>query len=176
LLNVHPTIAPVSALLSDGSLLWSTHEGYLALDFLPLQSREVHLYPDSSLRSSLIGIGIFTDAGFKVIYDSSSVQVVDSSGAILLHGDRDTNSKLWVYSIQPPLSVNNIIQSLRHSDRALFYNRCFCSCANFTMESALRSKILVIPDLSLKIYSKNMPNNQSAQAFGHLDRTRRGLR
>jgi hypothetical protein len=83
-----PTSSPISALLSDGTNLFSTHEGLLAFDFLPLSSRRVHLFPDSSLRASLIGIGIFTDAGFKVIYDSLSVQVIISSGIVMLQGTR----------------------------------------------------------------------------------------
>ena len=43
------------------------------------------------------------------------------------------------------------------------------------MTAALQSKILVIPDLPLDIYVKNLPH-QLPQAFGHLDRTRQGLR
>ena len=46
---------------------------------------------------------------------------------------------------RPPLIANNILQFSRHAERALFYNRCFCSCANSTMEKALRSRILIIP-------------------------------
>ncbi len=172
--HVIPTTSPVSALLPNGSSLFSTHEGILNLDFLPLSSRRVHIFSDSSLSSSLIGIGIFTDAGFQVIYDSLSVQVVNSKGDILLHGDRDSSSKLWVFSLPTPLVVNNLMQLTRHADLALFYNRCFCSCANSTMEAALKSKILEIPGLPLELYKKNMPNHV-AQAFGHLDRTRRGL-
>lgn len=175
LCEVRPTISPITAFLSNGTQLISTHEGLLNLDFLPLSSRHVHIFADASLNSSLIGIGIFTDAGFRVIYDSSSVQVVNAAGDILLHGTRDLTSKLWVFEMQPHFVTNNILQFPRHADRVLYYNRCFCSCANSTMEYALKSKILVIPDLPVALFLKNMPN-QVAQASGHLDRTRRGLR
>jgi hypothetical protein len=43
------------------------------------------------------------------------------------------------------------------------------------MITALRSHILDIPDLPLDMYLKNLPNDV-AQAFGHLDRTRKGQR
>ncbi len=175
LLNVLPTSSPISALLSDGTNLFSTHEGLLAFDFLPLSSRRVHLFPDSSLRASLIGIGIFTDAGFKVIYDSLSVQVINSSGIVMLQGSRDPSSKLWIFTMEPNPVISNVIQFTRHAERALFYNRCFCSCANSTMELALRSNILKIPGLPLEMYVKNLPN-QISQAQGHLDRTRKGQR
>ena len=176
LANVVPTTSPVSAILTDGTTLLSTHEGYLLLDFLPINSRHVHIFPDTSMRSSLIGIGIFTDAGFKVVYDFLTVLVIDSSGNVVLIGDRDASSKLWIFTLKPPtLSINNTIHFTRHADRALYYNRCFCSCANSTMQSALLSKILVIPDLPLLVYTKNLPN-QLAQSFGHLDRLRQGLR
>jgi hypothetical protein len=57
----------------------------------------------------------------------------------------------------------------------MFYNRCFGSCANSTMISALRNRLFKLPDLSLERYLKNLPN-QTAQAYGHLDRTRKGQR
>lgn len=76
---------------------------------------------------------------------------------------------------RPALIANNILQFSRHAERALFYNRCFYSCANSTMEKALRSRILIISDLSLDMYLKNIPNHAS-QAFGHLDTIRQGLR
>jgi hypothetical protein len=125
-----------------------------------------------------MGIGIFTDAGFRVIYDSDSVQVVARSGEVMLHGNRDPITKLWLLdtsSVSHSIQVNNVVHFPRHADRALFYNRCFSSCANSTLITALRSHILKIPDLPLEMYLKNLPN-EVAQAFGHLDRTRKGQR
>jgi hypothetical protein len=40
---------------------------------------------------------------------------------------------------------------------------------------ALKSKIIIIPDLPLSFYVKNKPN-ESAQAFGHMDRLRQEVR
>jgi hypothetical protein len=150
----------------------------LNFDFIPLEFRRVQIFKDSSLRSSMLGIGIFTDAGLLVIYDSDSVQVVTRAGEVMLRGTRDPITKLWMMntsSTPAPHGVNNVIHFSRHADRALFYNRCFGSCANSTMVSALRSGILKIPDLPTTMYTQNMPN-QVAQAYGHLDRSRKGQR
>lgn len=93
--NVVPTSSPISAFLVDETQLVSTYEGLLTFDFLPIHLRRVHLFPDASLRSSLIGNEIFTDARHHVIYDSKSVAVIiDLSGITLLHGERDPSSKL----------------------------------------------------------------------------------
>jgi hypothetical protein len=101
---------------------------------------------------------------------------VNPSGKIVLQGHRDMASKLWIFSLlSPPLCINNTVQFSRHADRVLYYNRCFCSCANSTMIDALQTKILVIPDLPLSLYMKHVPNHLP-QAFGHLDRSRKGLR
>ncbi len=74
--------------------------------------------------------------------------------------------------MEPNPVISNFIQFSRHAERALFYNRCFCSCANSSTELALHSNILKIPGLPLEIYVKNLPN-QISQSQGHLDRTRK---
>ena len=88
-----PSSNPISVQLPDRSILISTHVGTLNLSFLPEASRRVHIFQDNALHSSLLGIGIFTDAGFRVIYDASSVNVLAPSGQILLHGTRDPGTK-----------------------------------------------------------------------------------
>ena len=62
------------------------------------------------------------DAGFTVSYNSSSVNVLDSSGHILLKGDRDTHSKLWIFLLSSPLSMNNIIHFSRHADLLFIFS------------------------------------------------------
>jgi hypothetical protein len=115
----------------------------------------------------MLGIGIFIDAGLIVIYDSDSDQVVVTrAGEVMLRGTRDPLTKLWMIntsSTPASYGVNNLIHFSRHADRTLFYNRCFDSCADSTMVSALRSGILKIPDLPTIMYTQNMPN-QVAQA------------
>lgn len=58
-----------------------------------------------------------------------------------------------------------------NSDRVLFHNKCFCSCANITMMAALRKGfLLILADLSLYMYAK-FYSHHTVQAFEHLDRS-----
>ncbi len=116
-----------------------------------------------------------------MIYDVYSVNVLAPSGHILLHGTRDPETKLWLFDISSavsslPFSINNVLHFPRHADRAMFYNRCFGSCANSTMISALRNGFFKLPYLLLERYLlKDLPN-RTAQAYRHLDHTRKGQR
>jgi hypothetical protein len=144
--DITETAVGIQAVLSNGQLITSTHTGSLNLSFMPMSARKVYIFHDDKLQASLLSIGIFTDAGFVVIYTKHHVTVFcPKTKTHLLTGVRDNASKMWKISFLQSNSasvkaaniMNNVLALPRHADRSDFYNRCFGSCANSTFLSAL---------------------------------------
>ena len=66
---------------------------------LPLAARHAHLFPDITYRS-LLSVGQFCDAGYRVLFDDTMVYVLDSKG-VALTGHRDPVSRLYLTPLGP---------------------------------------------------------------------------
>ena len=66
---------------------------------MPLAARHAHLFPDISYRS-LLSVGQFCDAGYRVLFDDTMVYVLNDKG-VALTGHRDPVSRLYLTPLGP---------------------------------------------------------------------------
>ena len=66
---------------------------------MPLAARHAHLFPDISYRS-LLSVGQFCDAGYRVLFDDIMVYVLDDKG-VAMTGHRDPVSRLYITPMGP---------------------------------------------------------------------------
>jgi hypothetical protein len=105
-------VAPHEAItvtLPAGEEIHSTHTGELR--FSPAHAgQRVHVF--RSLWGSLLGIGDLCDVGLVAVFDKHKVYIVDpESDAVVLTGNRDTHTRLWMIALTPitPVEEKNAV-------------------------------------------------------------------
>jgi hypothetical protein len=82
--------------VADGTLLKSTHHGFLNI---PGHGKIIaHVLP--RLKTSLLSVSQLVDLGLRVTYCDKWVKSFDKNNNIILQGPRDTKSGLWKVDLQ----------------------------------------------------------------------------
>ena len=82
--------------LLDSSSIQATHSSDLKIAALPMQARKAHVFPQ--LKTSLISIPQLCDAGYKAIFDDTTVEIVKNNETHL-EGHRDKESNLYMIDL-----------------------------------------------------------------------------
>jgi hypothetical protein len=100
LLEVRPTITPITVTCADGSSMVSTKTAVLDLPSLPISARTCHLFPN--ITGALLSIGNFCDNGMTAVFDKTKVEIRSvSTGDIVLAGRRDNRGMYMLPLTQP---------------------------------------------------------------------------
>jgi hypothetical protein len=149
----------------------------LNLPSLPASARIAHIF--KKFPGSLLSIGTFCDNGMRAVYDRDSVTIEDSSGNVVLRGNRDFNTKLWMINLDPAeqpsptiLTASQVVHHESNAARVAYYHACLGSPAVSTFIAAAENdQLRSFPGLTAAMIRKNMPN-PIATAQGHLKQSR----
>ena len=89
----------ITVLMPDGKEIQSSYTGYLNYPHLKRDHR-VHVF--KTLWGSLLSIGELCDAGLIAVFTADMVHLVDAdTGTVVLTGDRDPVTRLWMIALRP---------------------------------------------------------------------------
>jgi hypothetical protein len=83
----------------DGTAIQSAAQTSLHLPSIPASAQIVHLFPQFK-NHSLLSIGQFCDVGCSAVFTKTNVTISDSNNQIVLQGNRDPQTKLWMMPVQ----------------------------------------------------------------------------
>jgi hypothetical protein len=149
----------------------STHEG--ELDFPMLRPNACHAHIVPALQNcSLLSIGQLCDSGYKVIFDSPTMQVMDGNICVLT-GQRNNTNGMWEVELPTRDEHANAITTQTAAELIAFAHATLFSPALSTLENALTKGYLInFPGLTAKLLRKHPPTS-IAMVKGHLDQTRK---
>ena len=154
--------------LPNGDAIASTATGILST---PIISPAAHIFPDSSLNRSLVGVAEYCNNGCTMIFTAtSSTCIHDATGTIISQTAKAPTAKLWPMELAPanPGSIANVIRHEINADFIAFCHASFFSPCDSAMYAALVKGYLGnFPRLTAKIFNSNRPNS-IATAKGHL--------
>ena len=179
--------------VANGMLIHSTHHGYL--DVPGHGPMMAHIFPQ--LKGSLLSISELVNVGLHVTYCENFVTVFDIKENIILQGNRDIRTGLWMVDLQSlkraPTQLQQIEMATSSSisnegdhqanltvrldsvaDFVNFWHGAFGSPALSTFIPAVKNGFIRIPGLTAAKIRRHPPN-PLATAYGHLDATRKGF-
>jgi hypothetical protein len=138
IVNKRITCAPLKVALADGCKVFSTHECDVHTRGLPTVLTG-HIIPDF-LIAFLFGIGVLTEAGYKVCFNKDKCTVWYDDKIILEQG-QDRTTDLWTLPIgslpmksnciaQPPTSASNIVHVHYPTTQISFFTHTVRTKAN----------------------------------------------
>ena len=178
--------------VANGTLIYSTHHGYL--DVPAHGPMMAHIFPQ--LKGSLLSISELVHVGLHVTYCKNFVTAFDNKDDIILQGNRDIRTGLWMVDLQSLIKTpaqQNEMSTLSTSsngsdhranltvrldsvaDFVNFWHGAFGSPALSTFIPAVEKGFIRIPGLTASKIRRHPPN-PLATAYGHLDATRKGFR
>ncbi len=174
----------ISVAVANGTLLRSTHHGFL--DVPGHGPMLAYVFPQ--LKGSLLSISQLVNVGLYVTYCANFVTGYDQHNNIVFQGDRDLKTGLWMVDLRSlstvaAASVQDIPNQLAMpavrldtaADVVNFWHAAFGSPAISTFLSAIDKEFIRIPGLtSAKV--RRHPPNSLATAYGHLHATRKGIK
>ena len=148
---------------------------------MPKSALTAHVFPDLAT-DSLLSIGQICDAGCTATFTKSDFRV-ECNGALLLHGERSPETRLWITSIPSTAPhetatayANAAKLSATPAELVAFAHATLCSPVLSTLCAALdKGYISGFPGLTSKTLRKYPPQSV-AMAKGHLDQTRKNQR
>ena len=91
--NKLKAVHPLPIQISNGEIIKSAHTALLAHPDLPLQARQVHLFP--GLKRVLLFIGKLCKHGCEATFNNKSVHITNKqSGNTIMRGKRDERTNL----------------------------------------------------------------------------------
>ena len=174
----------IAVAVANGTLLQSTHHGYL--DVPGHGAMIAYIFPQ--LKGSLLSISQLVNIGLKVMYCADAVVGFDSEDKIIFQGDRDFNTGLWMVDLRTLSTVTTgaayhtmhqgaapAVRLDTSADFVNFWHAAYGSPAVSTFLSAIDKGFIRVPGLtSAKV--RRHPPNSLATAYGHLHATRKGLK
>ena len=173
----------VTVMMPDGKNIQSSYTGYLNYPHLKHNHR-VHVF--KTLWGSLLSIGELCDAGLIAVFTADNVYLVDTdTGTVVLTGDRDPDTRLWMIAIHPISAAQeknalNQAQKIHNAaftspaavpvvqangasaqkldnagDRVEFFSRTFSSAAESTLINAVKKNWIQFPGISLATLKRN---------------------
>jgi Reverse transcriptase (RNA-dependent DNA polymerase) len=174
----------ISVAVANGTLLQSTHHGFLDV---PGHSPMI-AYIIPQLKGSLLSISQLVNVGLQVLYCADFVTGFDSDNNAVFQGDRDVRTGLWMVDLRTfsraaagvtsPVSAHSAASAVRLdsvADFVNFWHAAYGSPAVSTFLAAIDKAFIRVPGLtSAKV--RRHPPDSLATAYGHLHATRKGLR
>jgi len=169
----------ITVAVAEGTLIRSTHHGYL--DVPGHGSMIAHIFPQ--LHGSLLSISQLVNLGLHVSYCANFVTFFDREDKVVVQGNRDLRTGLWMVDLR---SMSTTITGESHqvasaavrldsvSDFVNFWHAAYGSPAVSTFVSAIDNNFIRVPGLTAAKVRRNPPNSL-ATAYGHLHATRKGL-
>ena len=184
----------IAVAVAEGTLIYSTHHGYL--DVPAHGPMMAYIFPQ--LKGSLLSISELVNVGLHLVYCKNFVTAFDNKDNVIFQGKRDMLTGLWMVDLQllttTPVQPhqNKIITSSSISndsdhqanltvrldsvaDFVNFWHGTFGSPALSTFIPAVEKGFIRIPGLTAAKIRRHPPN-PLATAYGHLDATRKGFR
>ncbi len=165
--------------VANGTLLHSTHHGYLKIP--GHGSILAHVLPQ--LKSSLLSVSQLVDLGMEVKYCSKWVKVLNSNEDVIFTGHRDLRSGLWMVDLLS-LSTTTAAETVNAASAAIrldsvsdfvnFWHAAYGSPVPSTFVAAIDKGYIRIPGLTSAKVRRHLPNS-IATAHGHLTATRKGI-
>ena len=166
--------------LPNGVKIKSTKIGRLKFKWLDDQYRIAHIFPQ--LTGSLISIGMFCDAGLKVVFDRTSVEVL-KEGNTVITGKRI--NKLWFIDLSESVEEKEVViqkltagQMIQHSTQAeiiQYAHLCMSATPYPTFLTAITRGYIKPPGVNVQNIRRNVPVSV-ATAKGHLNMHKQNLR
>ena len=174
----------ISVAVANGTLLQSTHHGFL--DVPGHGAMIAYIIPQ--LKGSLLSIAQLVNVGLHVTYCANFVTFFDKKDNIVFQGNRDVRNGLWMVDLRSMSTVTTGLNNLpsTHSassavrldsvaDFVKFWHAAYGSPAVSTFLAAIDKAFIRVPGLtSAKV--RRHPPDSLATAYGHLHATRKGLR
>lgn len=162
--------------LPNGEVINSILKATLNIDHLPAAAKEVYIFKDVDLPNfNLISVSNLTKLGMKVSFDSNHATVVNDTGKIVLHANRDTETNLY-YIQDIPRDNQLFVMFPRNSTKnelTSLYISSLGSPTTSTLLKAVTNKWIKLPRLDAKMIRRHP--HSIATNKGHLDHTRAGL-
>jgi hypothetical protein len=176
---------PISIRAADGGIMKSTHTGNIELPRVPATACKVHIVPGLA-SVSLLAMGPLCDAGCKIEFDATTVQVW-YQGHVVLTGHRAPPG-LWLFQLPSTTTTalptiiptiheaNAVIGAPKAAELVRYSHTTLFSPALDTLEKALtKGFVRNFPGLTAKTLRRHPPKTV-ATAKGHLDQVRKNLR
>ena len=173
----------ISVAVANGTLLQSTHHGFL--DVPGHGAMIAYIFPQ--LKGSLLSISQLVNVGLRVTYCADFVTGFDVNNNTVFQGNRDIKTGLWmvdlkslstaavgvVHAAMP--SAASVVRLDSAAEFVKFWHAAYGSPAVSTFISAIDKSFIRVPGLtSTKV--RRHPPDSLATAYGHLHATRKGLR
>ena len=178
--------APLTVSLPDGTSLESKSTTTLNLPGVPVSCAQAHVI-DALQEPSLLAIAPFCDSGMLVTFSRLNVQVTNPLGEIILHGDRNFETKLWEFTSPDVISrtsssdshctasIHRIFHCPKQDSQLVkFFHAALCFPSESTLIRAIDQGLVKLPGLTSALV-RRFPTHSWATAKGHLDRTRQGI-
>ena len=184
-----PSGAPITVRLPNNSHITSL--GFISIP-IPQSSVVInaHVFRPDVLSHNLSSISRLCVQGCSATFRADAVEVIDSSGNVILSGSKQIEDLLWhlpipIPSQLPPLPASSHLAAPTCSNFAMhnshdaefvkFVHAAFGSPSVSTFHRAVRQGFLrSFPRITARMIRLNPPNSV-ATAKGHLDRVRQGL-
>jgi hypothetical protein len=169
----------ITVAVAEGTLIRSTHHGYL--DVPGHGAMLAHIFPQ--LHGSLLSISQLVNLGLHVSYCANFVTFFDSEDKAVVQGNRDLGTGLWMVDLR---SLSTATTGKTHqvasaairldsvSDFVNFWHAAYGSPAVSTFVSAIDNNFIRVPGLTAAKVRRNPPNSL-ATAYGQLHAFRKGL-
>jgi hypothetical protein len=174
----------ISVAVANGTLLQSTHHGFL--DVPGHGAMIAYIFPQ--LKGSLLSVSQLVDVGLEVTYCANFVIGFNKQDEIVFQGNRDRNTGLWMVDLQSLSTASAVIQENTSgncagqavrldtaADFVNFWHAAYGSPAVSTFLSAIDNNFIRVPGLTSAKVRRNPPNSL-ATAYGHLHATRKGIK
>ena len=174
------TTDQITVAVAEGTLIKSTHHGYL--DVPGHGAMIAHIFPQ--LQGSLLSISQLVNMGLHASYCANFVTFFDCDNKEIFQGNRDLRTGLWMVDLRSLStatasgthhSVSAAIKLDSVADFVNFWHAAFGSPAVSTFLSAIDNSFIRVPGLTATKVRRHPPN-AVATAYGHLHATRQGIK
>ena len=126
----------------------------------------------------LLSIGVLCDHGCVAHFQSDTVSIMDSAGRVILTGNRDPVTRLWMVPTHSPTATCNAVLTEAtgtHADIVQFYSAAMGNPTDSTLLHAITHLGLDLPGLTASMVRK-CPPNSIASSKGHMNQAQHGRR
>ena len=93
--NKRTAINPLSMIMPDGHIIYSSHTDLLPQKTLPIEARHAYIFFDLK-NKAILSIGMFCDNGCLALFGDEKVYIIDKiTNKNIMQGPRDNKSSLY---------------------------------------------------------------------------------
>lgn len=197
--DLRPTVTPVTITFPNGTTATSTHIGHLKNipASIPVSATIAHVFPPSTLATSLVSIPEFADAECEAVYTKSGLTIFDPQKQPVMFAPRSGAAGLWNFDLHrmhagaapgsasippgfethPRAAFVSTVHSQSLAQRVAFIHKVFGAPALSTFIHAADLGFLAsIPGFATAVNIRKHPPHCFATTVGHLDAARQHVR